>query len=58
MKTYKLIGEGTKIRGWEYKPGRYAVTEKNWDRYIERCQDAGTKPINPEDEGIIITANN
>lgn len=41
----------------EYKPGQYAVTERTWNCYVDRCRNAGETPINPEDIGLTITAN-
>ena len=35
--------------------GRCVVTDKTWSRYVDRCRNAGETPINPEDEGIVIT---
>ena len=34
------------------------VTDKTWSRYVDRCRNAGETPVNPEDEGIIITSAN
>jgi hypothetical protein len=58
----KLIGSkesGTKkymgVR--EYTPGKYSVSETTWNRYVDRCRTAGETPVNPDDDGIIITSN-
>ncbi len=39
----------------EYKPGQYAVTERTWNRYVDRCRAAGETPVNPEDVNLTIT---
>jgi hypothetical protein len=34
---------------------RCAVRSSTWDRYVARCRAEGETPVNPEEEGIIIT---
>jgi hypothetical protein len=41
----------------EYKPGQYCVSASTWDRYVDRCRNAGETPLNPEEEGIVITSD-
>jgi hypothetical protein len=53
----KESGKSKYMVAREYAPGQYAVSSKTWDRYVERCRNAGETPVNPEDENLTITSD-